>query len=76
MHRIAECVSTGNAEHDGNPVMAWCVANTEVRMDNNGKVRPVKPPKRTCRIDGLVAMVVGLYLAMFPPETAGEFHCA
>ena len=61
--------------HDGNPVLSWCVSNVEIRRDHNGKIRPVKPIEKNRRIDGVVASIMGLYLAMFPEDRDEDFDC-
>jgi phage terminase large subunit-like protein len=62
--RFESLIATREAVHLGNSVLSWCIGNVERRTDQNGKMRPVKPtgPRR---IDGVVAAVEGLYLAMF-----------
>lgn len=58
-------VLAGRLRHRGNPLMRWCIGNTQVRTDDNGNMRPVKPKKgSTKRIDGTVAMIMGLAGAM------------
>ena len=44
----------------GNPVLRWMVDCTEVRTDDNGNVKPVKPDraKTSKRIDGVVAWIM------------------
>lgn len=56
-------------EHNGNPVMSMCVGNCAVREDSQGNIMPCKV-KSTRRIDGVVALVMGIYLASAdrPPE--------
>ena len=67
-------ISAKRLRHDGNPVMAWCVANAEVKSDENGNIRPVKPggnAKSTRRIDGVVAALNGLNRLMVAPRVVG-----
>ena len=66
-------LKTRRAIVTGNPVEAWCVANSKARRDGNGKLRPVKLQQNK-RIDGLIAAIMGRQLAMF--ETAVEYKCA
>jgi len=48
-------------EHDGNPVLAWQVGNTQVKEDVNANMRPVKPKNGLIQtIDGVVAGIMGL----------------
>lgn len=45
--------------HGNNPVLSWCAANLQVRIDESENVRPVKG-KTTKRIDGIVALIMAL----------------
>jgi phage terminase large subunit-like protein len=71
--KLESLIVTGGVEHDGNPVLTWCLQNAEICRDNNGKVRVIKPKDRRRRIDGIVASIIGLYLAMF--EASCGFVC-
>lgn len=57
-------------QHDGHPVMRWCVGNVAVRQDPAGNLKPDKG-KSTERIDGVVAAVMALGAAMADTETGG-----
>src|SRR4029434_8226137 len=49
--------------HAGHPILKWNVANVEVKRDEAGRLRPVKPRVTGSyrkRIDGLVALLMGL----------------
>jgi phage terminase large subunit-like protein len=46
-------------EHDGNPVMTWCVKNAAVERDAAENIKPSKKVS-TERIDGVVALVMAL----------------
>ena len=43
--------------YDNNPVMKWCLINTEVKTDTNGNIQPVKGLDSRKRIDGLAALL-------------------
>lgn len=45
--------------HGGDPVLAWMVSNTVMTLDPAGNVKPDKS-KSTQRIDGVVAMLMGI----------------
>lgn len=49
-------------EHDGNPIIRWMIACTEVKSDRQGNIMPMKPRRETTgkRIDGVVASVMAL----------------
>jgi len=56
-------IAAQRIRHDGNPIMRWCFANTEVATDPAGNIKPVKPggeARGTRRIDGVVATVIAL----------------
>lgn len=49
-------------QHDGNPLLRWCVSNAVVRIDPAG-LRKIDKSRSAERVDGVVAlaMAVGLY---------------
>jgi phage terminase large subunit-like protein len=56
----------GRVRHGGDPVLRWMADCMTVQQDVNGNVRPVKPNrlKTSKRIDGVVALVMAMCLAM------------
>lgn len=59
--------------HDGNPVLAWCVANAELVTDPAGNIKPVKPggdARSSRKIDGVTATLTGLARLMVAPVAA------
>jgi len=56
--------------HNGNPIMTWMVACTEVKSDRQGNIMPMKPQrdKTGKRIDGVVASIMALYRAVMDAE--------
>lgn len=74
---IERCVMGSTLEqpmirHGGHPVLRWNVDCCEVRYDDNGNIKPVKPDrnKSTKRIDGVASMVNSMTRAMLrqPPK--------
>lgn len=68
-------VASRRIEHDGNPVMAWCVSNCEVATDAAGNIKPQKPggdARSSRRIDGVSATVTGLARLMVLPLRSGS----
>jgi phage terminase large subunit-like protein len=61
MANLERLLLDGRLVHD-NPVLSMCVAHTTIRTDAAGNRAPDKK-KATHRIDGLVALVMGLSLA-------------
>jgi phage terminase large subunit-like protein len=49
--------------HTGNPVMTWCAANAVVQTDPAGN-RKVSKEKATGRVDGVIAAIMAIGLAM------------
>lgn len=43
--------------YDNNPVLKWCLINTEVKTDTNGNIQPVKGLDSRKRIDGVAALL-------------------
>ena len=43
--------------YDNNPIMKWCLINTEVKTDINGNIQPVKGLDARKRIDGVAALI-------------------
>ena len=52
-------VADGQVEHDGNPVLSWCVDNLVLESDAAGNLKPTKRQARG-RIDGAVAAIMAL----------------
>lgn len=74
--KFEEIINSGTLTHDGNPVMAWHVANAITTYDNNGNVKPDrKNPKK--KIDGvyssLDAIKAFLIFTQNPEATAEDF---
>lgn len=51
---------SGRLRHGANPVLRWQAAEVEVKSDESGNIRPVKPDRRKSskRIDGIVASIM------------------
>ena len=43
--------------YDDNPILLWCLLNTDVKADINGNIQPCKSDKSTQRIDGTAALL-------------------
>jgi phage terminase large subunit-like protein len=52
-------VVSGHLTHDGNPCLAWCLANMAIEENDWREIRPVKIAQRK-RIDGGVALIDAL----------------
>ena len=66
---LERAILAGQIDHHGDPILAWCVENVEVKGDDNGNIRPVKPthgsPKK---IDAVSAAVTALTVLLQTPE--------
>lgn len=60
---LEKLVLSRQIEHGGNPVLRWMASNVSIDIDPAGNVKPSKK-KSTERIDGIVALVMGLGVAM------------
>jgi phage terminase large subunit-like protein len=59
--------------HGGNPVLRWMANNTVVKTNADGNIKPDKS-KSTERIDGIVALIMALDLAIRNPEVASYYE--
>jgi len=44
--------------YNNNPIMKWCIANTQAKVDLNGNIQPSKLNSKYKRIDGTVALII------------------
>lgn len=44
--------------YDNNPILKWCFANTQAKVDVNGNIQPSKLNSKLKRIDGCVALII------------------
>lgn len=44
--------------YDNNPILKWCFANTQAKVDVNGNIQPCKLNSKYKRIDGAVALII------------------
>ncbi len=58
-------------EHGNNPVLRWNADNAVIEMDPAGNIKPDKA-RATQRIDGVVALIMGLDRAMKHPLDSGK----
>ena len=61
--------------HNGNPVLTWMMACTEVKSDRQGNVMPMKPKRDRSgkRIDGITASIMALYRAVLHTENESVY---
>lgn len=66
---LLKLVMSRKIRHDGNPVLRWMADNMVVKTDEAENIKPDKK-KSTERIDGMVAMIMGLDRAVRHEEQA------
>jgi phage terminase large subunit-like protein len=44
--------------YNNNPVLKWCLSNTQAKVDINGNIQPSKLNSKLRRIDGTVALII------------------
>ncbi len=61
---LERLVINSRINHGGHAVLRWMAGNVTVRMDPAGNIKPDKA-RSTEKIDGIVALVMGIGRAMF-----------
>lgn len=71
MKELEKLVRGGQINHGGNNILRWMLGNTEIKMDENMNIKPIKTKKGE-KIDGILALIMGLDRAMRqePPKTS------
>lgn len=62
-------VLSGGLEHDGNPVMRWCIGNATPKRGEQEDIMPSKLKSRE-RIDGAVALIMAASRSLESPTAA------
>lgn len=57
MKDLAAEFSAHNVVYNNNPIDKWCLINTNIKVDINGNIQPVKGIDPRQRIDGTVALI-------------------
>ena len=68
INELEAAIDSGRIHHDGNPVMAWCIANVIVHEYKGGNKMPDKPDNDS-KIDGASALLMGIARAMSIPAS-------
>jgi phage terminase large subunit-like protein len=56
-------------DHRCDPVLAWMIGNTSIRMDENGNIKPLKSVGGVWKhIDGVVSLIMAKYMATCNPD--------
>lgn len=78
LKELERAMIAGEFEHTNNPCLNWQAQSLEVMTDPNGNIKPVRPKHglHRLKIDGMVALVMGLALCMLrPPEQTFDASC-
>jgi phage terminase large subunit-like protein len=67
-HVFEALVKGKRVHHGGNRILRNHMENVAVKQDDAGRIRPIKPKRRTKRIDGVVAPLMGLSRAIVAPD--------
>ena len=57
MKQLSCELSSKNINYNNNPILKWCLTNTQVEIDKNENIRPIKGKNKKQRIDGAVALI-------------------
>lgn len=57
MKILASELAAKNINYNNNPILKWCLTNTQIEIDKNDNIRPVKGRNSKQRIDGTVSLI-------------------
>lgn len=57
MKLLASDLESKVINYNNNPVLKWCLTNTQIEVDKNDNIRPVKGKNAKQRIDGTVSLI-------------------
>ena len=58
MKQLEADLKNKNVVYNNNPILKWCLSNTQAKVDVNGNIQPSKLNSRYKRIDGTVALII------------------
>lgn len=68
-------VLAGRMRHSGHPVLAWQIGHAEVKEDNQGNKRVVKPRNKPhLKVDGVVAGIMATARSVSGPQQARSYY--
>lgn len=73
MKELERLVLGKKIRHGNNPVLTWMADNLVARMDPAGNIKPDKAASRE-KIDGMVALIMALDLALRHPEVKSVYE--
>ena len=57
MKILASDLADKKVNYNNNPILKWCLTNTQIEVDKNDNIRPVKGKNSKQRIDGAVSLI-------------------
>ena len=57
MKILASDLEAKSINYNNNPILKWCLTNTQIEIDKNDNIRPVKGQNAKQRIDGAVSLI-------------------
>lgn len=57
MKLLATELTSKEINYNNNPILKWCLTNTQIEVDKNDNIRPVKGKNKKQRIDGAVSLI-------------------
>ena len=73
MDEVEAAIYAGRLHHDGCPIMTWMIGNTVVKPYKTDFKTPTKE-KPHQKIDGVVALIMGVGRAMYDGDTSGGVY--
>jgi len=64
MKELGADLAAKRINYNSNPILKWCLTNTNVKRDENDNIKPVKGPNNRQRIDGAVSLLIA-YTVLF-----------
>jgi len=58
MKQLEADLKNNSLIYDNNPILKWCLSNTQAKVDLNGNIQPSKLNSKYKRIDGTVALII------------------
>lgn len=57
MKILAAQLESKEINYNNNPILKWCLSNTQIETDKNENIRPVKGKNKKQRIDGAMSLI-------------------
>ena len=58
MKQLEADLKNKDVVYNNNPILKWCLSNTQAKVDINGNIQPSKLNSKLKRIDGTVALII------------------